>query len=204
MLLMWQLTTKSCKIVKCQICISLIQTRWMKCNFPRIEETTGQEHSTMAGLAHHPAMVHLLQEHRSSRSSRSSRSTRHLTTWRALLCAVQNYLAKIYPLTHFPHKAVAKRNTSPAFEWAGRWKLPWCWPGFGLALLLYLHDISLFDPKKMIYFELLRGRGCVESKNMTSAKRKSTMSSLNPSIIQVGSFKRRADVPLYLFFLQFP
>ena len=47
-----------------------------------------------------------------------------------------------------------KRNTSPAFEWASRWKLLWCWPGFGLVLLL-------------IYFELLRGQGCVESKNMT-------------------------------------
>ena len=64
-------------------------------------------------------------------------------------------------------KKIIKRNTSPAFEWAGRWKLLWCWPGFGLALLLYLHDIRLFDPKKIIYFEFPRGRGCVESKNMT-------------------------------------
>ena len=39
-------------------------------------------------------------------------------------------------------------------------------------------------------------RGCIESKNMISAQRKSTKSSLNPSIIQVGSFKCRADVPL--------
>ena len=92
--------------------------------------------------------------------------------------------------------ARSKRNTSPALEWADRWKLLWCWPGFGLALLLYLHDIHLFDPKKWIYFELLRGRGCVESKNMTSAERISIMSSVNPSIIQVGSFKCRADVPL--------
>ena len=50
--------------------------------------------------------------------------------------------------------------------------------------------------KKIIYFELLRGQDCVESKNMTSAQRKSTMISLNSSIIQVGSFKCRADVPL--------
>ena len=48
----------------------------------------------------------------------------------------------------------------------------------------------------MINFQLSKGRGCVESKNMTSAKRKSTMSSLNPLIIQVDSFKCRADVPL--------
>ena len=93
-----------------------------------------------------------------------------------------------------------KRNTSPAFEWDGRWKLLWCWPEFGLALLLYLHEIRLFEEKKWIYFELLRVKGCVESKNMTSAKRKSTMSSLNPSIIQVGSFKCRADVPLITLF----
>ena len=50
----------------------------------------------------------------------------------------------------------------------------------------------------MICFGFLRGQGCVESKNKTSAKRKSSMSSLNPSIIQVGSFKCRADVPLQL------
>ena len=50
--------------------------------------------------------------------------------------------------------------------------------------------------KKNICFGFLKGRGCVESKNKTSAKRKSTMSSLNPSIIQVDSFKCRADVPL--------
>ena len=37
---------------------------------------------------------------------------------------------------------------------------------------------------------------CVESKNKTSAKTKSTMSSLDPSIIQVASFKCRADIPL--------
>ena len=89
-----------------------------------------------------------------------------------------------------------KRNTSPAFEWSSRWKLLWCWPGFGLALLLDLHVIRLFDPKKNICFGFLKGRGCVESKNKTSAKRKSTMSSLDPSIIQVASFKCRADVPL--------
>ena len=50
--------------------------------------------------------------------------------------------------------------------------------------------------KKMIYFGFLRDQGCVESKNKTSAKRKSTMSSLDPSIIQVASFKCRAGVPL--------
>ena len=65
-----------------------------------------------------------------------------------------------------------------------------------MALLLHLHDIPLFDPKKNICFGFLKGRGCVESKNKTSAKRKSTMSSLDPSIIQVASFKCRADVPL--------
>ena len=42
------------------------------------------------------------------------------------------------------------------------------------------------------------GKGCVESKNKTSSKRKSTMSSLDPSIIQVASFKCRAGVPLML------
>ena len=102
-----------------------------------------------------------------------------------------------------PLKFSSKRNTSPEFELASRWKLLWCWPGFGLALLLYLHGIRLFDPKINIYFELLRGRGCVESKNMTSAKRKSTMSSLNPSIIQVGSFKCRAGVTLWKGMLDF-
>ena len=61
----------------------------------------------------------------------------------------------------------------------------------------YCYCIHMFDKKKLIYFELLRGQGCVESKNMTSAKRKSTMSSLNPSIIQVASFKYRADVLLW-------
>ena len=66
----------------------------------------------------------------------------------------------------------------------------------GLALLLDLHVIRLFNPKKYICFGFLKGRGCVESKNKTSAKRKSTMSSLDLSIIQVASFKCRADVPL--------
>ena len=65
-----------------------------------------------------------------------------------------------------------------------------------MALLLYLHDIRSFHPKKWIYFELLRGRGCLESKNMTSAKGKSTMSSLDPPIIHVGSFKCRPAVHL--------
>ena len=61
-------------------------------------------------------------------------------------------------------------------------------------LLLDLHVIRLFDPKKKYLFWIFEG--CVESKNKTSAKRKSTISSLNPSIIQVASFKCRADVPL--------
>ena len=42
-----------------------------------------------------------------------------------------------------------KRNTSPAFIWAGRWKLLWCWPGFGLVLLLCFLEICLFDLKKI-------------------------------------------------------
>ena len=46
----------------------------------------------------------------------------------------------------------------------------------------------------------MRGRGSVESKIMTSAKRKSTMSSINLSIIQVGSFKCRVGVPLFIIF----
>ena len=96
-----------------------------------------------------------------------------------------------------------KRNTSPAFEWSGRWKLLWCWPGFGLALLLNFHVIRLFDQKKIFVFLFLKGQGCVESKNKTSAKRKSTMSSLDPSIIQVDSFKCRADVPLSWIFISF-
>ena len=72
--------------------------------------------------------------------------------------------------------------------------LAWVW--FGLAIGLDV--ICLFDPKKNICFGFLKSRGCVESKNKTSAKRKSTMSSLDPSIIQVDSFKCRADVPLTL------
>ena len=73
-----------------------------------------------------------------------------------------------------------------------------CDAGLGFVWHCYCIDMTFvcLIQKKWIYFELLRGRGCVESKNMTSAKRKSTMSSLNPSIIQVGSFKCRADVPL--------
>ena len=65
--------------------------------------------------------------------------------------------------------------------------LAWVWFG-----------VRLFDPKKNICFGFLKGQGCVESKNKTSAKRKSTMSSLDPSMIQVASFKCRADVPLRL------
>ena len=66
---------------------------------------------------------------------------------------------------HKAHKTLTvlmKRNTSPAFEWSSRWKLLWYWPGFGVALLLHLHDIRLFDPKKMILFLSLKSRGCVE------------------------------------------
>ena len=70
----------------------------------------------------------------------------------------------------------------------------------GLGLVWYCYCICMtfvcLSQKKWIYFGYLRGLGCVESKNKTSAKRKSTMSSLNPSIIQVDSFKCRADVPL--------
>ena len=70
----------------------------------------------------------------------------------------------------------------------------------GLGLVWYCYCIYMtfvcLSQKKWIYFGYLRGLGCVESKNKTSAKRKSTMSSLNPSIIQVGSFKCRAGVPL--------
>ena len=75
----------------------------------------------------------------------------------------------------------------------------------GLGLVWYYYCIYMtfvcLIKKKLIHFELLRGQGCVESKNMTRAKRKSTMSSLDPSIIQVGSFKCRADVPLWTTFL---
>ena len=60
---------------------------------------------------------------------------------------------------------------------------------FGVAIGFTCHV-------KNICFGFLKGQGCVESKNKTSAKRKSTMSSLDPSIIQVDSFKCRADVPL--------
>ena len=52
------------------------------------------------------------------------------------------------------------------------------------------------NQKKYICFGFLKGQGCVESKNKTSAKSKSTMSSLDPSIIHVASFKCRAGVPL--------
>ena len=75
-----------------------------------------------------------------------------------------------------------------------------CDAGRGFVWRCYFIDMTCICLiKKGIYFELFRGRGCVEYKNMTSAKRKSTMSSLNPSIIQVGSFKCRADVPLLVF-----
>ena len=72
--------------------------------------------------------------------------------------------------------------------------------GAGLGLVWYCCCVFLkfvcLTPKKGICFGLLRGWGYVESKNKISAKRKSTMSSLDPSIIQVASFKCRADVPL--------
>ncbi len=102
-----------------------------------------------------------------------------------------------------------KRNCkycTKQFESMNQGKLYWKEPsggsccGAGLGLVWHCYCIFFtfvcLIQKKNIYFELLRGQGCVESKNMTSAKRKSTMSSLNPSIIQVDSFKCRADVPL--------
>ena len=73
-----------------------------------------------------------------------------------------------------------------------------CDAGLGLVwrcYWIYMSFVCLIQ-KKNICFGFLKGRGCVESKNKTSAKRKSTMSSLDPSIIQVDSFKCRADVPL--------
>ena len=73
-----------------------------------------------------------------------------------------------------------------------------CDAGLGLVwrcYWIYMSFVCLIQ-KKNICFGFLKGRGCVESKNKTSAKRKSTMSSLDPSIIQVASFKCRADVPL--------
>ena len=72
--------------------------------------------------------------------------------------------------------------------------------GAGLGLVWYCYCIYMtfvcLIQKKWIYFGLLRGQGCVESKNMTSAKGKSTMSSLDPPINQVASFKCRPAVPL--------
>jgi len=73
-----------------------------------------------------------------------------------------------------------------------------CDAGLGLVwhcYWIYMSFVCLIQ-KKNICFGFLKGQGCVESKNKTSAKRKSTMSSLDPSIIQVASFKCRADVPL--------
>ena len=72
-----------------------------------------------------------------------------------------------------------------------------CDAGLGLVwgcYWIYMSFVCLI--KKNICFGFLKGQGCVESKNKTSAKRKSTTSSLDPSIIQVDSFKCRADVPL--------
>ena len=72
--------------------------------------------------------------------------------------------------------------------------------GAGLGLVWYWYCVFLkfvcSTPKKEICFGPLRGWGCEESKNKTSAKRKSTMNSLNPSIIQVDSFKCSAGVSL--------
>ena len=69
-----------------------------------------------------------------------------------------------------------------------------CSPNLGLVWHCYciFFTFVCLIQKKLIHFGFLRGRGCVESKNKISAKRKSTMSSLNPSIIQLGSFKCRA------------
>ena len=85
---------------------------------------------------------------------------------------------------------VYKGNISPAFEWANLWKLLSILYGLGLALLLYFLDICLFRPKKKSLFLW------IESKNKTTCERKSAMSSLNSSIIRVGSFKCKACVPL--------
>ena len=71
-----------------------------------------------------------------------------------------------------------------------------CVAGLGLVWYCYCIYMTLVCLNKRIYFGYLRGLGCVESKNKTSAKRKSTMSSLNPTIIHVDSFKCRAGVPL--------
>ena len=73
-----------------------------------------------------------------------------------------------------------------------------CCDGQGLVwycYCIYMTFVCLIQ-KKIFVLDFFKGRGCVESKNKTSAKRKSTMSSLDPSIIQVDSFKCRADVPL--------
>ena len=67
---------------------------------------------------------------------------------------------------------------------------------FDVCLGLVWHCYCIYMTYVCLIQKKLRGQGCVESKNMTSAKRKSTMSSLNPPIIQVGSFKCRAGVPL--------
>ena len=82
----------------------------------------------------------------------------------------------------------------------------------GLGLVWYRYCIYLMFvcliQKKWICFGFLRGFGCVGSKNKANCKRKSTKSSLNPSIIQFGSFKCRAGVPLtfgnfYVFLVAF-
>merc|ERR1712218_593887 len=78
-----------------------------------------------------------------------------------------------------------------------------CDAGLGLVwrcYWIYMSFVCLIQ-KKNICFGFLKGPGCVESKNKTSAKRKSTMSSLDPSIIQVASFKCRADVPLCALYI---
>ena len=73
-----------------------------------------------------------------------------------------------------------------------------CDAGLGLVWRCYWIFMSFvcLIQEKNICFGVLKGRGCVESKNKTSAKRNSTMSSLNPSLIHVASFKCRADIPL--------
>ena len=73
-----------------------------------------------------------------------------------------------------------------------------CDAGLGLVwrcYWIYMSFVCLIQ-KKNICFGFLKGQGCERSKNKTSAKKKSTMSSLDPSIIQVASFKCKADVPL--------
>ena len=76
------------------------------------------------------------------------------------------------------------------------WKLllscmGWVWRCY----CIFLTFICL-DQKKSICFDFFLSLGCIESKNKTNCEIKSSMSSLNPSIIRFGSFKCKAGVPL--------